>query len=190
MIAVIGKIGVGKTTFLKNLGIDNSKIFFADEFVAKNYLLGSKLCQKIKEEIGDFLLDSNGVSKTKIKEWISQNIDNLERLEKIVYQEIFTTLKNGKYELAELPNLSNKYCDFLSLISVILCLSNNPKKRQKNLVKRNVDKSTILLIDAKNDPKSIKKSLFSLKPIVDIYINNCESLEQNQKILKLVKSIL
>ncbi|MBU4690515.1 dephospho-CoA kinase [Mycoplasma sp. ES3157-GEN-MYC] len=189
MIAVIGKIGVGKTTFLKNLGIDQEKIFYCDEFIAKHYLKNGIFYHEIKEKIGDFLLDKKGVSKSKILWWLDQDKRNIDVLEKIIFPKIFEALKNGKFLIVEIPVLVNKNCNFLTLFSLILCLSTNEQKRQKNLQKRNVDNLTLKQLDAKNDPKKAIKSLFGKKPIVDIYMWNFDSTQQNRKIFEILSLI-
>lgn len=190
MIAVIGKIGVGKSTFLHNCGVDEHKIFFTDKFVEKEYRKNGVLYNAIKSKIGDFLIDDNGVSKSKIREWINQTYSNINILEKVVMPEIFRALKKGNYELVELPILVNENFDFLPLFNMVLCLSTSEQKRQKNLLKRNVDKSTLKALDKKNDTKKAIKALFSKIPVVDIYMDNFESIDQNKKILKLVLLML
>ncbi|MCS4536707.1 dephospho-CoA kinase [Mycoplasma sp. CSL7475-4] len=190
MIAVIGKIGVGKSTFLKNCGLEASKIFFADEFVEQEYKKRGKIYQEIKLKIGEFLLENDHVSKNKIREWLNENNTNIDILEKVVFPVIFDELKNGNYEIVEIPVLYNENINFLPLFSLILCLSTNEKNRQKNLIKRGVNKLTIKALDAKNDPKIAKKALFGKITIVDIYADNFTSTPQNKKNIDLLKTII
>ncbi|WP_029608675.1 dephospho-CoA kinase [Mycoplasma simbae] len=186
MIAIIGKIGVGKTTFLKNCGIELEQIFFADVFVAQNYEKNGLFYEPIKQKIGEFLIDENGVSKPKILAWLSQNTENILKLEKLIYPIIYEHLKSNEYKLAEMPVLVNKNVNFLPLISGVLCLSTSDEIRVKNLQKRNVDKATLKQLDKKNDTKKAIKSLFGKKLIVEMYGDNFESTDQNKKILSLL----
>ncbi|QBF34793.1 dephospho-CoA kinase [Mycoplasmopsis phocirhinis] len=190
MIAVIGKIGVGKTTFLKNSGLDLNKVFFADKFIENEYQKKGIIFEQIKSKIGIFLIENEQVSKKRIRLWLNENNTNIDKLEKIIFPVIFDELKNGNYAFVELPVLFNKNINFLPLFSAVLCLSTSEKKRQKNLFKRNVNKLTIKALDAKNSPKIAKISLFSKITIVDIYGENFLSTEQNKKNINLVQAII
>ncbi|BAP01284.1 dephospho-CoA kinase [Mycoplasmopsis californica HAZ160_1] len=189
MIALIGKVGVGKSTFLRNSGLKKEKIFICDEFVAKEYKKYGILYNEIKQKIGTFLLDEKGVSKKKILKWLFENTDNIDKLERVVFPKIFDAIKNGNFAIVEIPVLVNKNFNFLSLFSAVLCLSTSEQKRWKNIQKRSVDKLTIKAIDQKNSTILAKNQLFGQIPVVDIYLENFESYDRNKKILDLVKLI-
>lgn len=186
MIALIGQIAVGKSTFLENFKKLGLKTFNCDEFINREYQKNGKIYHKINQELGDFLNDKNGISKEKIKLWIDQKAHNLGELEKIIYPLIFEEIKGGNFFIVEIPNLLPKNFEFISLFSAILCLETSQKNRLKNFKKRNVDKTKIKAIDAKNDPFSIKNQLFGSIPIVDFYGHNFINNENILDFLKLL----
>ncbi|UUD35333.1 dephospho-CoA kinase [Mycoplasmopsis caviae] len=186
MIALIGKIAVGKSTLLDDFAKNGLKVFNCDRFIAQEYRKGGKIYHKINDELGSFLNNKDGISKQKIMDWIDQKPHNLERLENLIYPIIYDELKDGNYSIVEIPNLMPKKINFISLFSAILCLETSWKNRDKNFKKRNVDKNKIKSIDAKNDPFYIKNALFGSIPIVDIYANNFTNCKNILDFLKLL----
>ncbi|MCE6061953.1 dephospho-CoA kinase [Mycoplasmopsis agalactiae] len=172
MIAIIGKIGVGKTTFSKKLIERGFSVFNCDEFVQKSYQKGNEGYEAIKNQIGDFLCDENGVSKDKIKSWFSQNPYNIDLLEKAIFPIVDKAIKIGKFDFVEIPKLIGKNYDFSKLFDIILCLETPEKNRGKNMIKRGVDNFTKMAISEKNAPKLMKNAIFGQIPIVNIFANN------------------
>lgn len=190
MIAVIGKIGVGKTTFLSEIKKMGYKVFNSDEFIKSEYKTDGLLYKAIKKEFGTLLLDEFGVNKEKIRQWIKDDIKNLDLLEKCIYPIIFDHLNTYCYDFAEVPNLITKNGNFAKLFKIVLCLETSEKNQVKNLKKRNVNKLTIRLLNSKNDPKLIKNQLFKEKIIVDIYGQNFKNWARNKKFLECLFSLL
>lgn len=171
MIAIIGKVGVGKSYLIEKLSKKGFKTLKSDNFINEKYKKDQILYKLINEKIGNFLNDDKGINKTFLKQWIYQNEHNLDILEKIVFNALFDELKNKKYDFVEIPILINKNYDFSSLFDKVLCLETNEKNYQKNLEKRNVDNLFKNKIMKKNDPFLIKKQLFGKLPIVNIYVD-------------------
>ncbi|MBZ4203386.1 dephospho-CoA kinase [Mycoplasma tauri] len=186
MIAIIGKIGVGKSFFLNKMKERGLKVFSCDEYIREIYHKNNVGYNAINSQIGSFLNDENGISKEKIKEWIYVNPSNLDLLEKIIYPLIFKAINLGKFHFVEIPKIIGKNFDFSNLFDNIVCLKIPEKNRQKNWKNRNVDNFLKKQIDAKNDPKIVKNALFGKKPIVDIYANNWQSESTINLILNLV----
>ncbi|WP_029513151.1 nucleoside/nucleotide kinase family protein [Mycoplasmopsis primatum] len=186
MIAIIGKIAVGKTFFSNKLIQKGFTVFNCDDFFNHSYLKNNDCYMKINSEIGSFLNDENGISKTKIKSWISQNPNNIDLLEKAIYPILFNKLKIGKFDFVEIPKIIGKNFDFSKLFDNIVCLETPDKIRAKNLEKRNVDNFTKKAISAQNAPFLIKNALFGTIPIVNIYANNFNNDVLFELILKII----
>lgn len=172
MIAIIGKLGVGKTTFCKKLIEKGFSVFNCDDFVQESYLKGNDCYKEIKRQIGDFLCDEKGVSKSKIKTWIAQNPYNIDILEKVIFPIVYEAIKIGKFDFVEIPKLVGKNYDFSQLFDIVLCLESPEKIRAKNMAARGVDNFTKKAISEKNAPKLMKNAIFGQVPIVNIFANN------------------
>ncbi|WP_027334523.1 dephospho-CoA kinase [Mycoplasmopsis felifaucium] len=186
MIAIIGKVASGKSTLLNKLKHRGFKIFNCDKFFIEEYKKNGFFYNEINNKIGSFLNDENGISKQKIKEWISQNPNSLDVLEKCTYPVLFQYLKINSFDFVEIPKLISKNFDFSSLFSGIICLENSASKFLQNYIKRSVDNFLKNKISEKNDPFYIKNLLFNKIPIVDIYEYNPE----NDKIIDVFLQLL
>lgn len=190
MIAVIGQICSGKSTFIKNFNKMHYKTFSCDEFFVQSYKKNGECYKQVIQKIGPFLANNEGLDKNKIKSWIEENKEHIGLLEKIIYPILYDELKTKKYDFVEIPNLTTTIRDFTKLFSGIICVSTSPQKRMKNIAFRNVDKRTIEQINKKNNPFLIKKALFGKLPIVDIYGNNFDAPEYFEDFLNYVKRYL
>ncbi|UBX97480.1 dephospho-CoA kinase [Mycoplasmopsis synoviae] len=149
MIAVVGKVCSGKTTFLKKLEQEGKKVFIADEFV-KSLYENKDFCQKIQKLINFDLLTENKLDKFKIKKLFSENKDLFEEFEKQVHLEVFKYLSENKFDFAEIPALNSKHANFCSLISKIYVHKVDENTRIKFCKKRNVDSESLKILDALN----------------------------------------
>ncbi|QSF13483.1 dephospho-CoA kinase [Mycoplasma sp. Mirounga ES2805-ORL] len=181
MIAIIGKIAVGKTTFLRELEKTGSKIFISDEFVNSIYKKGQDGYKLIKDKLGKCFVDEYCVNKKVLVNWLNKDKANFNLLEKIIYPLIEKELIDTKYDFVELPNLNSEVYPLWKNFSHIVCLNTSYENWTKNIAKRNVDNHFISLISSKNNPESIKNKLFGLIPIVDIYANNFKLNANNIK---------
>lgn len=188
MIAIIGKMGVGKTKFINSLN-KKYKIFISDDFITQIYKKNEIGYFLIKKNIGSFVLNESGVDKAKLFLWLKKDKKHWILLEKLIYPILKKELENGDYDFVEIPKLKSENFDFSSLFSLILCLSTTAEKHKKNLKKRNVDNSKINAINEKNAPKSIINALFTKIPIVDIYGNKLWKYAKNKKFLQFLFSI-
>ncbi|QJG67196.1 dephospho-CoA kinase [Mycoplasma phocoenae] len=167
MIAIIGKSGVGKTTFLKKLEKHGFKVLIADEFVNELYKKGNLGYKKIKHTLGEKYVDENGVNKKALKESINLNLDFINEVEELIFPIIENHLKITNYDFVEMSNIFSKNANFLPYFSKIIQISIPEENRVKNLKKRNVNNYDKNIIDALN------KGFFT-NDIVNISSENVE----------------
>ncbi|MGV2392507.1 UNVERIFIED_CONTAM: dephospho-CoA kinase [Campylobacter lari] len=169
MIAIIGKIAVGKSTFIKQMKKIGYKTFVCDDFIHEGYKKNGIFYQKINHIFGTKFNNENGIDINLLKSSITKNNHNLEILENIIYPELEKHLKNNHYDFVEIPKLISKNFNFSALFNLVLCLETPTQKWCENLKNRNVDNFLKKEIMKKNNPFLIKKQLFGQIPIVNIY---------------------
>lgn len=103
MIAVlIGSPLSGKTTLLKELSARGVKVFSADTFVKQIYQPGEIGYIKIKEELGEELVNEEGVDRKALAIFASVE-ENLKRLNETIHPLIKEYLDGKDGFVAELP---------------------------------------------------------------------------------------
>ncbi|QNM93840.1 dephospho-CoA kinase [Mycoplasma sp. Pen4] len=178
MIAIVGKLASGKTTFIKQAAKLGFSTFICDEFIADLYANNYEIISEIKQEIGEFLIENNQVSKPKIKEWILKDAKNLEKLEKIAFSYLDKHFQTHEYDLVEIPILHNKFFDFSKYFSVIFYMQIDDKQRGKFLKNRGVNKLLIKIFDDKNSYNWGEKEFYNQKKVVNISLNKRDNLQK------------
>ncbi|VEU68486.1 dephospho-CoA kinase [Mycoplasmopsis pulmonis] len=171
MIAITGKAGVGKTTFLKKMEKKGYKILYSDNFFNQDYEKGYQSYQLIKDNLGQDFVNDQRVDKKRLKNWIKEDLSNLDRLEKLIYPLLKTHLEQNFYDFVEIPVLGSKNVDFYPLFSKIYNIEISESQRLEQLKKRGVDNSDISFFE------SINKGVIG-KKVVNISLENLEKIEK------------
>ncbi|VEU78335.1 dephospho-CoA kinase [Mycoplasmopsis columbinasalis] len=190
MIAVIGKIGVGKSTFLKQLKNYGFKIFIADDFIRDQYRKDGVLYKLLIETIGLNISNQQGINRQKLRAWVNEQPYHLAILEKLIYPVLTTHLKQIHYDLAELPVLNSPYADFAQLFDTILWLDAPSWKRIKNLKSRKVNAWTIKNLDKLNNPVFVVNKFRKSKNIIYLKTTKLRNCATFFKIHQLLKNFL
>ncbi len=182
-IGITGSIASGKTTVAHLMAGKKFPLFSADTIVSNLYK--KKNFNKIL--IKKFKLNSKKQIKEQIKLVLKRNKDNLYKLESIIHpfvqKEMISFLKKKQTKLFfEIPLLIesklNKYFDKIIFVEA------NKKLRLKRYIKKKGDKNTFSLLDKRQIPAVLKKS------ICDYTVNNNYSLAILKKNVKnLIKKI-
>ncbi|SJZ40412.1 dephospho-CoA kinase [Mycoplasmopsis verecunda] len=183
MIAIVGKIASGKTTFLnycKNLGYSTLN---CDHFVTDLYNHNEEFIAKINEKYGDLLVTNNYVDKKKIKNWILQDISNLEKIEKEVIFYIKKHLLSNKYDFVEIPILFSKNVDFSNFFAYIFNMQIEEKTRQIFLKNKGVDNFVLNILDNQNNYNWELEKTFNGVEIVNISLDKRNNLTKIKKLL-------
>ncbi|MGX9340644.1 dephospho-CoA kinase [Mycoplasma sp. 128] len=150
MIAIIGKSGVGKTTILNILEAKGFRTFNADIYVKNLYKKGGLGYKKMQEKWGNLYINNEGVDKNALRARLIEDPNFINEVEKLIYPLIEEHLKFNYYDFAEVPNLYSPNGNFVGLFDKIVRIEMDEKYRQKNLQKRNVNKSQKAVIDTLN----------------------------------------
>ncbi|VEU59706.1 dephospho-CoA kinase [Mesomycoplasma neurolyticum] len=140
MIAITGKYGSGKTTFLKKIASYGYKVLNCDEFITKCYQKNNLCYLKIKETLGNDFVNEKHVLKDKLREFIVEKPDNINIIEKLVYPILEQHLIQNTYDFVEIANIQGKNIDFSKYFTKIYVLVTPEKQRQQNIQNKNVDK--------------------------------------------------
>lgn len=157
MIAIIGKYGSGKTTFLKKIESYGFSVLYTDDFFKKCYEKNEECYCIIKESLGQEFVDDKSVLKNKLREFIIENKNNINIIEKLVYPVLEDHLKNNKYDFVEIPNLFTQNANFVKYFEQIFNIEISEEQRLKNIEKKYVDKKTSKLNNKLNNGKKGKK---------------------------------
>ncbi|MGZ9413135.1 dephospho-CoA kinase [Mycoplasma sp. Z386] len=157
MIAVIGKYGSGKTTFLKKIEKYGYKVLYTDDFYKECYAKNGVCVSIIKEKLGINFIKNDEVNKEEIRNFILNDKGNINKLEQLVYPVLEEHLSKYKYDFVEIPNLFTKNANFLRFFSQILNIQTTEEKRQKNIKKKGVNKKISELNNFLNNGKIGKK---------------------------------
>ncbi|MBN3534618.1 dephospho-CoA kinase [Mycoplasma procyoni] len=139
MIAIIGKYGSGKTTFLKKVETYGYKVLYSDEFYKQSYLTPNESYKLIKEHLGEEFVDSEQVNKEKIRDFLLENPKNRDTLEKLIYPVLERHLESNKYDFVEIPNLFTKNANFERFFSKIVNIVAQDEQREKNIKNKGVN---------------------------------------------------
>ncbi|WGI36448.1 dephospho-CoA kinase [Mesomycoplasma lagogenitalium] len=179
MIAIIGKYGVGKTTFLKKVESFGYKILYTDEFFANCYKFNNSCYWAIKNELGQNYVNESEVIKNELRNFILKDKNNINILEKIVYPILEKHLEENRYDFVEIPNIFSKNANFERFFSHIFNIKTSEKKRQENIEKKGVLKKNSNLNNSLNVGKIKKKVVDILWEDIekeDFFINFFKSL--------------
>ncbi|OYD26784.1 dephospho-CoA kinase [Mycoplasma testudineum] len=162
MIAITGRTHSGKTFLLKQLSNLGYKTLSADDFFHEQYKKDQAGYKLILSFLGPQFVKSDEVNRSAIKEWLKSDENNINILNKLTHKLLFEHLIKQKYDFVEIPIINSEFYDFLSLFDRVINLEISNQQRQKFINNRNVDKSTIELIDRLNKgfygPKSVNIS--------------------------------
>ncbi|WLP85955.1 dephospho-CoA kinase [Mycoplasma seminis] len=190
MIAIVGKIASGKTTFLKSCASLGYSTFSCDEYVNYLYTQNSDFINKIKQNIGEFLIKNNQVSKDEIKKWIRQDLTNLQLIEKEVFLEIKSHLQQHQYDFVEIPILATKIVDFSTFFSLILNMQISPSQHEKLLKNKGVDNFVLEILLNQNAYNWEEKDFFRNKKVVNIPLNKRDNLDKIKLLLHEIKQTM
>jgi dephospho-CoA kinase len=184
-IGITGSIASGKTTVAKMLAGKKYPLFDADNEVRKIYktnLFKSKVRKK-------FSLANTKNIKKKIIKVISQNKENLKKLEKMIHPLVRKGLrnfikknKNKEILIFEIPLLIESR--LMKTFTKVVFVNSKKKIRLKRYLKKGKNKKTFNFLDKRQLPP-VKKIKFS-----DYVINNNNSLEFLKKNVKIIKNNL
>jgi len=184
-IGITGSIASGKTTVAKMLAGKKYPLFDADNEVRKIYktnLFKSKVRKK-------FSLANTKNIKKKIIKVISQNKENLKKLEKMIHPLVRKGLrnfikknKNKEILIFEIPLLIESR--LMKTFTKVVFVNSKKKTRLKRYLKKGKNKKTFNFLDKRQLPP-VKKIKFS-----DYVINNNNSLEFLKKNVKIIKNNL
>ena len=184
-IGITGSIASGKTTVARMLAGKKYPLFDADNEVRKIYktnLFKSKVRKK-------FSLANTKNIKKKIIKVISQNKENLKKLEKMIHPLVRKGLrnfikknKNKEILIFEIPLLIESR--LMKTFTKVVFVNSKKKTRLKRYLKKGKNKKTFNFLDKRQLPP-VKKIKFS-----DYVINNNNSLEFLKKNVKIIKNNL
>ncbi|TNK81975.1 dephospho-CoA kinase, partial [Mycoplasmopsis pullorum] len=119
MIAVVGKVASGKSTFLKHLQELGYKTFICDDYVNWLYRNDEQVKLNFINFFGQGVVQNGQINKSFLKEQIKLNPQNLKFIEKVIFPIIFEHLKTHLYDFVEIPVLFTEIVDFSKLFSAI-----------------------------------------------------------------------
>ncbi|MCU4117144.1 dephospho-CoA kinase [Mycoplasma zalophi] len=162
MIAIIGKSGVGKSTFLNFLQRQGYRVLIVDNLVKKLYQNGSEGYKLIKNNLGENFVNDVEVDKKALVDRLFLQPEFINEIESLIFPLIENHLENNFYDFVEIPILYKKNANFSRFFTKVICIDIPEKIRVKNLQKRNVNNKNKIVID------TINKHFFDPK-IVNIY---------------------
>ncbi|MCU4706720.1 dephospho-CoA kinase [Mycoplasma sp. CSL7503-lung] len=174
-VAICGQIGSGKTTIIQELKKMGYSTLILDDYVSNLYKTNNKLIYEMKEQIGDFIIKEQIISKQLLKEWILKDFNNIYKIENIIYPYIYEHLLNNNYDFIEMPVLDSERIDFSELLKYVVVIHRKNKFVVENTLVDWLNKKNDYIIDLKRKNKNL---IF-----VDIY-------NDNQDITKKIKKIL
>ncbi|BBU47741.1 dephospho-CoA kinase [Mycoplasmopsis felis] len=183
-IAIVGKIGVGKTWLLNKLKELNYLTINLDEYINNLYSNDSVLINLFKNKLDNFLIVENKINKNKIKEWILLDNRNFNKIENILYPYLLEKLKKEKYHFVEIPILNTEVVDFSILFDEIWNLTICPNFRKEYIKTLSLNNPIITILDKKNSYNWKKDVNFKNLPIVNISRRNRDNIKKINKILE------
>ncbi|MHA0272809.1 dephospho-CoA kinase [Mycoplasma sp. 48589B] len=190
MIAIVGRIASGKTTFLsacKQLGYST---FNCDEYVSYLYSSDQEFISLIEQKIGPFLIENGAISKKKIKVWMMQDFSSFQKLQKEVFLAIKNHLLQHKYDFVEIPVLANDFVDFSELFTCIFHMQIDEFTRSKFKLLKGVDNSIIQFLDNLNAYNWELNDFFKNKRVVHISLDKRDNLEKISKLIQETSELL
>lgn len=172
MIAIIGKIGSGKSTFINFLQKDKYKTLVCDDFLAISYLKDNSTYNAVNSHFGTKLNNAYGLDKNKIRTLYQTDDKEADKFNQIIEKIIKEELIKNNYDFVEIPLLIDKNIDYSDLFSSIIWINNSEKQRQQNIIKALKKPETVKIMDLKNDPKEIFKKLKGEKSLIKITTDN------------------
>lgn len=164
MVALIGKTCVGKTFLLEKAKELGYSTFNCDDFFTKQYKIGNKCYELIKENLGEKYVNETEVDRKMLKELILTE-DGKNLIEKLIFPVLFEHFQKNKYDFVEIPILYSKNGNFEIFFDKTLNITASNKWRRKILNFKNVDNYSFEDFDSIN--KGIPK-----KGDVDIHMDN------------------
>ncbi|MFV8499876.1 dephospho-CoA kinase [Mycoplasma sp. VS424B] len=183
MIAIVGRMASGKSTFLAACAQLGYSTFNCDQYVSYLYNKDKEFIKLIAEKFGTFLLKDNVLDKNKIKKWILQDSTNLKKLEKEVFLKLKSHLLEHQYDFVEIPILYTDVVDFAPLFSCIFHMQISEDIRQKFLQQKGVDNFTLQFLDNQNAYDWGIKKFFREKRVVHISLDKRDNIEKISKVL-------
>ncbi|PAK21473.1 dephospho-CoA kinase [Mycoplasmopsis agassizii] len=156
MKAITGKAFSGKSYFANQLRDLGFKVLVGDEFYKSDYMANQPSYNAIKSQLGSEFVTETEVDRQKLRDWILVDLNNLDKLSKVVHPFFYEHLKSNYYDFVEIADINNKNFNFFELFSNIYVLNVNDQQRQKHIKNRNVNKSQIELFKAINRASSSK----------------------------------
>ncbi|QJR44077.1 dephospho-CoA kinase [Mycoplasma miroungirhinis] len=150
MIAIIGKSGVGKSTFLHFLEKQGYKILIVDDLVKKLYQNGNEGYKLIQNHLGSDFVNETEVDKKALVDRIFLQPEFINKIELLIFPLIEKHLENNFYDFVEIPILYKKNGNFRRFFSKVICIDIPEKRRVKNLQIRNVNNKNKIIIDTLN----------------------------------------
>lgn len=136
-IAIIGKYGVGKSYYLNELKKLNFKCDSADNFFQNCYLKNENCYLAIKNNLGSFLVNEEKVDRNQLRNFIKNDFQNIDLLEKNVYPFLEKYLKDHKFDFFEIPIIYSKNGNFEQYFDIVIEIIANDSKIQNNINKKN-----------------------------------------------------
>ncbi|MFV8471351.1 dephospho-CoA kinase [Mycoplasma sp. B6188] len=183
MIAIVGRMASGKSTFLAACASLGFSTFSCDEYVAYLYNQDKAFIALIEQKFGSFLLSEGKINKKLVKNWIMQDPSNLKKLEKEVFYRLKQHLMQHKYDFVEIPILFTEIEDFAPLFSCIFHMQIQEDIRQKFLHQKGVDNFTLEFLDSQNAYDWDLKEIFREKKVVHISLDKRDNIEKISKVL-------
>ncbi|MFV8515926.1 dephospho-CoA kinase [Mycoplasma sp. Z244B] len=183
MIAIVGRMASGKSTFLAVCAQLGYSTFNCDQYVSYLYSQDKEFIKLIAEKFGTFLLKDNVLDKNEIKKWILQDSTNLKKLEKEVFLKLKSHLLEHQYDFVEIPILYTDVVDFVPLFSCIFHMQISEDIRQKFLQQKGVDNFTLQFLDNQNAYDWGIKKFFREKRVVHISLDKRDNIEKISKVL-------
>ncbi|TDV23273.1 dephospho-CoA kinase [Mycoplasmopsis mustelae] len=186
-IAIVGKIASGKSYFLatlKNLGYHTINL---DEYISNLYQKDVNLIALLKNQIGDFLIKNNQISKNILKKWLFEDLKHIDVFEKVLYPYLKQKLQQETYDFIEIPVLNTINEDFSVLFDEVWNLTICPKKRKEFVNLRFGENLEFKKLDRLNNYKWNKNELFRGLKVVNIPMRSRDNTEKIIKILEKLK---
>ncbi len=133
-VVIIGMPNSGKTTLLKKLQDAGAKVFHADSFINKEYLVGGKGYNIIKEWFDPSFITPKAVNRKVLAKWVLQDPDNLIRLDELIHPIIKDYLEGKDNYVAELPIITNSPIKF-EFDKIILVTAGKETIRKRMITK-------------------------------------------------------